>query len=205
VREVGAIDNITYRQMADCDTLKASNDLRLLRNIHLLKLKGKGKATYYIAGASLNIETSELSTEADTLNTEARNFISTEGESPIAEARVVPNTEVKDVVSTEALGGLSTEANKVDRNALIRELPPSLETKILELRERESNPEKIKEVIKVICNVKPFKLVEIASLLQKGDNYISRKYIKPMIDSGELKFLHPEMVNHPEQAYINNN
>lgn len=205
VREVGAIDNHTYRQMANCDTLKASTDLRVLKNYFLLKPKGKGKATYYIAGEGLNIETSELSTEADTLNTEAKDFVSTEGESPIAVNRVVPNTEVKDVLSTEAEGALSTEANNVDRIALIRELPTSLKTKILELKERESNIEKVKEVIKEICKVKPYKLVEIASLLQKGDNYISRKYIKPMIDSGELKFLHPEMVNHPEQAYLNNN
>lgn len=44
VREVGAIDNHSYRQMADCDTLKASSDLRALKSYHLLKTKGKGKS-----------------------------------------------------------------------------------------------------------------------------------------------------------------
>lgn len=53
VREVGAIDNSTYRQMADSDTLKASTELRLLKTYNLLKSKGKGKATYYIAGSGL--------------------------------------------------------------------------------------------------------------------------------------------------------
>lgn len=62
VREVGAIDNTAYRQMAGCDTLKASNDLRLLRNHNLLKSKGKGKATYYVASDGLRAPVSELST-----------------------------------------------------------------------------------------------------------------------------------------------
>ena len=54
VREVGAIDNQTYRQMADCDTLKASNELRVLRNNKLLIAKGKARATYYIASEIIN-------------------------------------------------------------------------------------------------------------------------------------------------------
>lgn len=69
VREVGAIDNTTYRQMADCDTLKASNDLRLLRNHNLLKSKGKGKATYYVASDGLRAPVSELSTPPPGLST----------------------------------------------------------------------------------------------------------------------------------------
>ncbi len=230
VREVGAIDNHTYRQMADCDTLKASNDLRLLKNYNLLKPKGKGKATYYLAGASLNIEIIDtkkidtiilsaeakdilsteakdiLSTEAkDVLSTEVKDVLRTEAENVLsAEAKDVPSTEVKDVLNTEAKDVLSTEAINLDRSVLLGELPNALSIKILELRERENNITKVKEVIKAICKVRAYKLIEIASLLQKGDNYISRKYLKPMIDGGELKFLYPEMVKHPEQAYLNN-
>jgi ATP-dependent DNA helicase RecG len=40
--------------------------------------------------------------------------------------------------------------------------------------------------------------------LQKDDNYLSRKYLKPMIDSFELRFQYPEMINHPDQAYKSN-
>ena len=43
VREVGAIDNRTYRQMVDCDTLKASNELRTLKTSGLFSSIGKGK------------------------------------------------------------------------------------------------------------------------------------------------------------------
>ena len=61
VREVGAIDNLTYRQMADCDTLKASSELRTLKDFGLLSQKGKGKSTYYIAGEKLSAPPQELS------------------------------------------------------------------------------------------------------------------------------------------------
>lgn len=74
VREVGAIDNTTYRQMADYDTLKASNDLRLLRNHNLLKSKGKGKATYYVASDGLRAPVSELSTPPPGLSTPPPNL-----------------------------------------------------------------------------------------------------------------------------------
>jgi len=40
VREVGAIDNQAYRQMADCDALMASNELRRLKSCKLLNSKG---------------------------------------------------------------------------------------------------------------------------------------------------------------------
>ena len=203
VREVGAIDNQTYRQMADCDTLKASNDLRIMKNHKLLKPRGKGKATYYIAGDGLNLEVSNgVNTAIVTPSTEPS--LSTEPVLASTEPRL--NTEpvlnFEDNSLTTVVGdALSTEANSIDRNALLEELPYELKIKILELKERENDLQKINEVIQEICKVRPCKLVEIASLLQKGDNYISRKYLKSMIDLGELRFLYPEMINHPDQAY----
>ena len=51
VREVGAIDNITYRQLnSDINNQKASFDLHNLCTKGLLKQKGQSKNTYYIAG-----------------------------------------------------------------------------------------------------------------------------------------------------------
>jgi len=47
-REVGAIDNPSYRQLNGCDSLKASGELRNLRDLGILSQKGKGRATYYV-------------------------------------------------------------------------------------------------------------------------------------------------------------
>ncbi len=51
VREVGAIDNITYRQLnSDINNQKASFDLHDLCTKGLLEQKGQSRSTYYIAG-----------------------------------------------------------------------------------------------------------------------------------------------------------
>jgi ATP-dependent DNA helicase RecG len=50
VREQGAIDNPTLRQLTGADILTASQDLRKLRAWELLRQMGKGSATYYLAG-----------------------------------------------------------------------------------------------------------------------------------------------------------
>lgn len=55
VREAGAIDNGTYRQINGCDMLKASGELRSLRDGGLLEQKGKGRATYYIPGYTFSL------------------------------------------------------------------------------------------------------------------------------------------------------
>lgn len=146
VREVGAIDNTTYRQMADSDTLKASNDLRLLKAYNLLNSKGKGKATYYVAGNGLSAPVLEIST-----------------------------------------------------------LPNEILERIEQLNQREHDIENVISIILDLCAICAMKAIEIASYLNKGEGYVKRKYLSDMIADKKLKYLHPEMINHPEQAYLTNN
>jgi ATP-dependent DNA helicase RecG len=53
LREVGAVDNLVFRQLNGCDAYRATAELRALRDNHLLKQKGKGRATYYVPGPLL--------------------------------------------------------------------------------------------------------------------------------------------------------
>lgn len=159
IREVGAIDNTTYRQMADCDTLRASNDLRLLKSYNLLNAKGKGKATYYVAGKDLNTLPQDLSTPPQ------------------------------------------------DLSALPQDLsapPQAILDRIRTLNKREHDKGKIESIILDLCSLKPMKATEIAGYFQKEESYFKRKYLSNMIAERKLKYLHPDMINHPEQAYITN-
>ena len=63
--------------MADCDMLKASADLRELKGNELLIYKGKGKATYYIAGKALSTPLPAVSTPPLALNTPPSDNLST--------------------------------------------------------------------------------------------------------------------------------
>ena len=55
MREVGAIDNITYRQLSGVKSVKASKDLSRMTGCHLLEAKKHGNQTYYIVGEELKL------------------------------------------------------------------------------------------------------------------------------------------------------
>ena len=71
LREVGALDNMTYRQMSNCETLKASSELRAMRKSKLLERKGKGSATYYVAGPTFNARIGPVSDQAGPVSDQA--------------------------------------------------------------------------------------------------------------------------------------
>jgi ATP-dependent DNA helicase RecG len=75
---------------------------------------------------------------------------------------------------------------------------------ISELKQRERDEQKIKGIIKKLCSVRALNSDEIAAIFNKREDYIRRKYLRQMIDSRELRYLYPEMISHPEQAYITN-
>lgn len=53
VREIGAVDNVTYRQLNNSSAAETTADLKGLCRFGLLSPKGKGKATYYVPGEKL--------------------------------------------------------------------------------------------------------------------------------------------------------
>ena len=75
VREVGAIDNATYRDINQAETLQASTHLRRLRDLELLEKKGSGNRTYYVPGqafeaAAIDTEVPQSSAEVPQLPAE---------------------------------------------------------------------------------------------------------------------------------------
>ena len=53
VRDTGTIDNSLYRQNSDCDTLRASRELKKLCELELLTMRNRGPATFYVPGPKL--------------------------------------------------------------------------------------------------------------------------------------------------------
>jgi len=185
VREVGAIDNQTFRQMTDCDTLKASNELRILKSFDLFHPKGKGKGTYYLAGKRLMVAIENLSAPPQDLSASVQDL-----STPPQDLSAPPqdlSTQVQDL-STPPL-----EMEKVLQTIV---------QKIEVLNKREHDSDKVKEIIIELCGLKPMKASEIASYFKKGEGYIKRKYLSEMIKEKQLSYLYQEMLNHPEQAYL---
>src|SRR5690606_2145614 len=173
VREVGAIDNYTYRQMSDTDVVRAGVELRYLKSLGFFKPKGKGKATYYIAGKLLNSD--DLSTPVNELNTPAKKL----------------NTPAKK---------LNTPVQHTN-TSLRNNLPNELIQKIDALGKRVNDKSIIKNIIIEICKEGIYKSKEIAEIVGKREDYIKRSFLSELINEGRLIYLHPEMINHPEQAY----
>ena len=201
VREIGAIDNRTYRQMADNDISKASSELRYLRNQDLLSSKGKGKSTYYVAGSLLIEAISEIGSTSDGGGSISNGggSINNGGGSINKEGGSISNGGGS--INKEG-GSISDGGGSINKEELLKELPNEIRELIISIKGKERNAKKIKEVILLICARRAYKLSEIALIIQRGEKYISNKFIKPMLDSGELQFSIPEMRNHPDQGYI---
>ena len=189
VRELGAINNSSYRQILDIDTLEATRDLRQLCEYKLLLKKGEKKGTYYLPGKRLNEEPRIHSDEPKALIDEPKT---------LSDEPKALSDEPKALID-EPIPNDNTSEEK--RNNLLRELPDSLAKDLLSLKKRESNKEKIADIIVEVCSIRPFTLSELSILLNKGDNYISNNYIKPLLGT-KLNYKFPDVVNHPEQAYI---
>ena len=174
VREVGAIDNITYRQLnSDINNQKASFDLHDLCTKGLLEQKGQSRSTYYIAGGSF-----VNSRANDALNSRAS------GENSRA-------------------GGENSRANQENSRAdreNSRAIPETLIEKCKKLKKWESS-KKMKSLVIELCEIMPLSISEIAEIINRKPESVRYLYVNPLIESGKLFHTIPEMLNHPDQKY----
>jgi ATP-dependent DNA helicase RecG len=173
VREVGAINNSAYRDLNRVETLIASGQLRGLRDLGLLEQRGKGAATYYVPTERL-------------LN-------------PTATYSVAPSAgKAQSQEPTPATSSQSQGFPALPQG--FPPLPKELAAAIADLGER-ARPSDVKPVIRRLCAWRAIRAEELAALLRRGQPYVTRTYLTPMVRDGELKFTHPDQPAHPQQAY----
>lgn len=180
VREVGAIDNATYRQISGTDILKASTDLRSMKGYAVLEAKGKGRATYYVSGKELN---NRMLTGA-----------------PTGSKSVDKKQRAEFLPRSAPPQARSAPPQAHSAPPLQDDLPEHIKTKVAQLGKR-AKEEEVKEVIVTICAWKPKKSAEIASILEKSEKYVLRKFLTPLRNEGRIHYTIPDMTNHPDQAY----
>ncbi|WP_441001160.1 ATP-binding protein [Fodinibius sp. SL11] len=181
LREVGAIDNPTFRQLSDLDVLKASGELRSLRDKKLIQQKGKGRGTYYVPGphfADDSAPVREDSTPVDKTDSKQ----SEDHSAPVDQGDSAP---VRD------------DSAPVDSK---EELPKEVKAFLDDIGNR-ATKKQMNLFLLSVCRWKDMKLQEMADLLDREPKYILRKYIQPLMDEGKLQYTIPDMPNHPKQAY----
>lgn len=174
IRETGAIDNKTYRQLSGVDTLCASKDLRRLCEIELLELKGKASNAYYLPTKKIIANTHQL--EGKTYKIEA-------------------NTPQLEVNTHQPEG----KTHQLNFNT--HQLPEYLKEKISELG-KNPRKDKTQKIILDLCMLRPFSSEELTEILGKADKkYLVRTFLKPLIQNKTLVYTIPNMISHPDQKY----
>lgn len=223
VREVGAIDNITYRQLnSDINNQRASYDLHYMCTKGLLEQKGQSRSTYYIAGENFIIS-SRLDGENSRGDGENGNAIgemcSADGEMCRANGENSKGDGENGNAAGEMCrangemcrgGGENGNAAKENGNAIGENgnasgengiaLPDELLKRCRNLKKWESS-KKMKDLIVELCTYEPLSINEIANILHRKPHSIRYLYVSSLIEDRRLFFTIPEMIKHPNQKY----
>ncbi|MCK0770015.1 hypothetical protein [Chromohalobacter canadensis] len=207
VRETGRITNADYRAQSRVDTLTASQHLVRLRDLGLLTQIPKGSATYYVPGErfpnemeltddlfGLPPESDRLSPESDRLSPESDHL------SPESNGLSLESNGL----SLES-NGLSPESNGLStapRTELLAELPEPLAQQLSELGQRTRDTSRIRNVIVSLCALRPYRVSELALLLQRNPEYLQKQYLNSLRRESLLSYLYLNDPNRPDQAYI---
>lgn len=177
-REVGAMDNATWREINKVDTLAASHGLKKLRDAGLLQQKGRGSATWYQPTARMLGDDGALSSKPGALSSNPGALSS----------------------NLRSLSSNLDPAAAAARRILLNELPGELAARIGGLGQRHP-PEEIRKVVVALCGHRDYRAEELAQLLARNVETVRQNYLRPLLRAGRITMTRPDKPNDPEQAY----
>lgn len=224
VREVGAIDNATYRQLDSSIThARARLEIHKLCDLGFLEKKGQGRNTYYIRTSKVVSLAERLpsqderllpqhSTLGERLPPQGERLLpqhSTLGERlPPQDERLLPQHgtlgeryQGEDERYQGKLGTFEEECMLKPREELVRELSKELQERVNNIGSRASR-ETVCQLLIDLCAFKSYNYEELASILQRSPKALKDKYLKPLRLANKLFYWIPEMINHPLQKYV---
>lgn len=210
VREVGAIDNATYRQLDSSIThARARLEIHKLCDLGFLEKKGQGRNTYYIRtskvvslGERLRPQNERLRPQHGTLGEKILPQHGTLGEKiPPQHGTLGKKIPPQGEKIPPQHGTFEIESQTKSRNELLRELPKGLQERVAKLGKWASR-EKVSQLLVDLCAFKPYSYEELALIIQRAAKPMKDKYIKPLRLANKLFYWIPEMINHPLQKYV---
>ena len=228
VREVGAIDNATYRQLDSSIThARARLEIHKLCDLGFIEKKGQGRNTYYIRtskvvslgerlrpqderllplhgtlGEKIPPQSKRILPQHGTLGEKIPPQHGTLGEKiPPQSKRIPPQHGTLGEKIPSLHGTFEIESQPKSRNELLRELPKGLQERVAKLGKWASR-EKVSQLLVDLCAFKPYSYEELALIIQRAAKPMKDKYIKPLRLANKLFYWIPEMINHPLQKYV---
>ncbi len=198
-REVGAMDNATWREINKVDTLAASHGLKKLRDAGLLQQKGRGSATWYQPTAWMLGDDEGLSSNLKGLASNHEGLSS--NLKGLASNHESLSSNLRSLSSNpEGLSSNPDPAVEAARRVLLNELPGELAARVGGLGQRRP-PKEIREVVVALCAYRHYRAEELARLLSRNVETVRQNYLRPLLRAGRIAMTQPDKPNDPEQAY----
>ena len=213
VREVGAIDNATYRQLDSSIThARARLEIHKLCDLGFIEKKGQGRNTYYIRtskvvslGERLRPQDEKIPPQHGTLGEK----IPPQGEMYHGKhvtlgERYQGENERYQAFEERYQGEVGTFGERyqgVNREELLLLLPDDIKNRIDEVGKRVPK-DILNKLVVDMCSIVPLSMDDLSVLLHRNSKSFKNKNIKVLLETKQLFYWIPEMINHPQQKYI---
>ena len=206
VREVGAIDNATYRQLDSSIThARARLEIHKLCDLGFIEKKGQGRNTYYI-------RTSKVVSLGERLRPQGERLPAKEQRLPPQHGTLDPNIPPQgemyhgkhgtfDEMYHGKHGTFGEPTPALNRDTLLEELPDGLKKKIEKVGKRILK-EDLNQIIIALCSMRPYNIEELTLLLGRNPKSFKNFNIKNLLETKRLFYWIPEMIRHPQQKYV---
>lgn len=191
LKEAGALDNASHRQLNGLDISLASRELRLMRDAQLLVQKGAGRSTYYLPGPRFAQALQGLGPNS---TTSAANSTS------LAANDTSLAANGKGLAANETSEAANDTTQETEQHDLLLELPERI-IHVLNALGGRTGADRMRHAILVLCAWRELTLGQLATLLLREPPYIRRHYLAGLMADRLLEFTVPQVKNHPRQAY----
>ena len=209
VREVGAIDNATYRQLDSSIThARARLEIHKLCDLGFLEKKGQGRNTYYIRTSKVVSLGERLRPQHGTLGERYQG----EGERYQGEGERYQGEDERYQGENERyqgederyqgeVGTFGERYQGINREELLLLLPDDIKKRIDEVGKRVPK-DVLNKLVVDMCSIVPLSMDDLSVLLHRNSKSFKNKNIKVLLEPKQLFYWIPEMINHPLQKYV---
>ena len=217
VREVGAIDNATYRQLDSSIThARARLEIHKLWELGFIEKKGQGRNTYYIRtskvvslGERLRPQGERLLPQLGTLGERLLPQHGTLGEKIPPQhgtlgERYQGENERYQAFEERYQGEVGTFEERyqgANREETLLLLPDHIKKRIDEVGKRVPK-DVLNKLVVDMCSIVPLSMDDLSVLLHRNSKSFKNKNIKVLLENNQLFYWIPEMINHPQQKYV---
>ena len=195
VREVGAIDNATYRQQDSTIThARARLEIHKLWELGFIEKKGQGRNTYYI-------RTSKVVSLGERLRPQGERLLPQHG--TLCE-RIPPQHGTlgeRYQGENERYQAFGERYQGVNREELLLLLPDHIKKRIDEVGKRVPK-DVLNKLVVDMCSIVPLSMDDLSVLLHRNSKSFKNKNIKVLLENNQLFYWILEMINHPQQKYV---